>query len=62
MQKAQREGEKARVLLSIAFRGGEQTSSSSTVIRQTRLIILQVVKAPEFIPQKCHRPFIFPHK
>lgn len=35
---------KPHVLLSIAFRGGKQTSNGSAVIRQTRLIILQVVK------------------
>lgn len=46
MQKAQREGEKACVLLSIAFRVGAQTSKGAAVIRQSRLIILQVVEAP----------------
>lgn len=49
---------KPHVLLSIAFRGGKQTSNGSAVIRQTRLIILQVVKTAAFffLPQKCQCP------
>lgn len=59
MQKAQREGEKACVLLSIAFRGAAQTSKGAAVIRQSRLIILQVVEAPTLELQVVTVPFIF---
>lgn len=59
MQKAQREGEKAHVLLSIAFRGGAQTSNGGAVIRQSRLIILQVVEAPSSELRGVTVPLIF---
>lgn len=59
MQKAQREGEKACVLLSIAFRVGAQTSKGASVIRQSRLIILQVVEAPTSELQGVTIPFNF---
>lgn len=39
---------KSNVLLSIAFRGGNQTSSGCTVISQTPLLILQVVRLQRF--------------
>lgn len=49
---------KPHVLLSIAFRGGKQTSNSSTVICQTQPIILQVGKTAAFWPQKCQCSFL----